>query len=175
MGSPSSLRRSIEWADPRRVPRRSREPGASRTAWSAIRRAAARLEQADRTLNMDWVSPAGSWQNDLWMYRATGDQARRASAAAKADRAIAARLDRQPTDFSEAGAGTFFDDLVRVKELLVQLFGQEATNSGFARAHRPNEENIVQFGCHVAKLRLIWYRPRRSVPTILLMDPTATH
>ncbi len=101
-----------------------------------FRLSAERLQAQDRMLNMEWVSPAGSWQNDLWLYRATGDPARLAAAGAKANHAIQKRLDQQPTDFAEAGTGTFFDYMLPPWRELYELWMETREPKHLAAAHK---------------------------------------
>ncbi|MEK0446467.1 MAG: hypothetical protein RLZZ399_1788 [Verrucomicrobiota bacterium] len=114
-----------------------------------FRMCAERLAQRDRMLNMEWVSPAGSWQNDLWLYRANGDSARRAAAISKANRFIEMRLDREPTDFAEAGSGTFFDYMLPPWKELYELWLETRDPRHLAAAHRAARQ-VAQ---------LIWFYP----------------
>jgi pimeloyl-ACP methyl ester carboxylesterase len=111
--------------------------------------AAERLEKTHRTLNMDWVSPAGSWQNDLWLYRAAGDPTRLTAATSKADLAIASRLDCQPTDFREAGTGTFFDYMLPPWKEFYELWLETREPRHLAAAHKAARQYA----------QMIWFYP----------------
>jgi hypothetical protein len=77
-----------------------------------------RLYVQSRTLNMDWVSPAGAWQNDLWRYRATGERKWLDAAVANSEPDLA----KVPTDFSEAANGTFFEYLLPAWKDFYELY-----------------------------------------------------
>lgn len=114
-----------------------------------LRAAAERLSGRDRTLNMDWVTPGGSWQNDLWLFRGTGDRNRLDRASAGADAAIAARIDRQPTDFAEAGSGTFFDCMLPPGKELHELWLETRDPRHLAAAHAAARQYA----------QLVWFTP----------------
>jgi hypothetical protein len=61
-----------------------------------------------RSLNLDALIREDTWENWLAIYRATGDQAWLAKAKAGADKYIAERIERRPTDFSDPEARDMF-------------------------------------------------------------------
>ncbi len=61
-----------------------------------------------RSLNLDAFIREDSWENWLAIYRATGDQAWLDKAKAGADKYIAERIDRRPTDFTDPEARDMF-------------------------------------------------------------------
>lgn len=91
-----------------------------------------RLHGVSRTLNMDWVSPAGAWQNDLWRFRATGERKWLDAAIAKAD----AHLDDVPADFRDAADGTFFEYLLPPWKDYYELYRDSQEPRHLAAAHR---------------------------------------
>jgi hypothetical protein len=97
-----------------------------------FRQSLERLHGVSRTLNMDWVSPAGSWQNDLWRYRATGEQRWLAAAITKAE----PELLKVPTDFQAAAEGTFFDYLLPAWKDFYELYRETQDPRHLAAAHR---------------------------------------
>jgi hypothetical protein len=91
-----------------------------------------RLHGISRTLNMDWVSPAGAWQNDLWRYRASGERKWLDAAVAKAEPELA----EIPIDFSEAADGTFFEYMLPAWKDFYELYRDTREPRHLAAAHR---------------------------------------
>ncbi|MEQ1829558.1 MAG: hypothetical protein ABL921_26590 [Pirellula sp.] len=101
-------------------------------ATSYFRDSVESLHGVSRTLNMDWVSPAGAWQNDLWRYRATGDGKWLDAAIAKAE----PELTKVPTDFSEAADGTFFEYMMPAWKDFYELYRDTRERRHLDAAHR---------------------------------------
>ncbi|MFN0076837.1 MAG: hypothetical protein ACKVY0_10200 [Prosthecobacter sp.] len=97
-----------------------------------FRESVERLHGISRTLNMDWVSPAGAWQNDLWRYRASGERKWLEAAIAKAE----PELTKVPTDFSEAADGTFFEYMLPAWKDFYELYRDTREPRHLAAAHR---------------------------------------
>ena len=97
-----------------------------------FRESVEQLHGVSRTLNMDWVSPAGAWQNDLWRYRATGERKWLDAAIAKAESELA----KVPTDFSDAADGTFFEYLMPAWKDFYELYRDTHEPRHLAAAHR---------------------------------------
>jgi hypothetical protein len=76
----------------------------------------------------------------------------------------------------DVGTCPFLDYLVGVEEILVQLFGQQPPNRGFAGAHWTDEKYVVEFGCHVAELQKGQDSGDTATLTVsMMMNPTAIH
>lgn len=97
-----------------------------------FRESVERLHGVSRTLNMDWVSPAGAWQNDLWRYRATRERKWLDAAITKAEPELA----KVPTDFSEAADGTFFEYMLPAWKDFYELYRDTHEPRHLAAAHR---------------------------------------
>jgi len=97
-----------------------------------FRESVERLHGVNRTLNMDWLSPAGAWQTDLWRYRATGERKWLDAAIAKAE----PELTKVPTDFREAADGTFFEYMLPPWKDFYELYLDTHEPRHLAAAHR---------------------------------------
>lgn len=80
------------------------------------------LYDKDRTLNMTTVTYGSTWQRDLSLYRATQEQRYLDDAVRKATRYIDERLGSPPSDFSETGTGTFWENILPAWPQLFELF-----------------------------------------------------
>ena len=96
-----------------------------------FRESVERLHGVNRTLNMDWVSPAGAWQNDLWRYHATGERKWLDAAIAKAE----PELTKVPTDFTQAADGTFFEYMMPAWKDFYELYRDTHEPRHLAAAH----------------------------------------
>lgn len=80
---------------------------------SVFRHYAEELNGKPRALNLMMISDGRSWQNELALYRMTGDKAHLEEARRGADRYIRERIDTLPTDFSDVHVeqgGQFWSD-----------------------------------------------------------------
>ena len=80
---------------------------------SVFRHYAEKLNGKPRALNLLMVSEEGSWQNELALYRMTGEKPHLDAAQRGADRYIQERIDTLPTDFSDVHVpqgGQFWTD-----------------------------------------------------------------
>jgi hypothetical protein len=83
------------------------------------------LNTKPRALNLLMVSEGGSWQNELALYRMSGDKAHLDKARAGADRYIAERIAKLPTDFTDVRVetgGQFWSDFAPKWIDLFELF-----------------------------------------------------
>jgi hypothetical protein len=77
--------------------------GITHGASPVLRRFAEQMLGQNRTLNLDDVAEGGSWQNQLAVWRATGDANLLAAARRGADAYLAQRVDRPATGFDDGG------------------------------------------------------------------------
>jgi hypothetical protein len=80
---------------------------------TVFRHYAEQLNETPRALNLLMVSDKGSWQNELALYRMSGDKAHLEKARNGADQYIHERIDRPATDFSDVHieqGGQFWSD-----------------------------------------------------------------
>jgi hypothetical protein len=77
--------------------------GITKGASPVFRRLAESLAAKNRTLNLDDVSEGASWQNQLALFRETGEDRYLAGARRGADAYLAARVDRPAQDFNTPG------------------------------------------------------------------------
>lgn len=87
------------------------------------------LYGVDRVLNMEKITYGGTWQRDLALYRATGDETHLAEASRKANDYIRERIENPPSHFEEAigtsveaYAGHFWDDILPAWVELFELY-----------------------------------------------------
>jgi hypothetical protein len=80
---------------------------------TVFRHYAETLNEKPRALNLLMVSGKGSWQNELALYRMSGDKAHLDKARAGADQYIRERINQPPTDFADVHieqGGQFWSD-----------------------------------------------------------------
>jgi hypothetical protein len=80
---------------------------------TVLRHYAEALNGKPRALNLMMVSEGRSWQNELALYRMTGDRGHLDEARSGADRYLRERIDRVPTDFADVHVeqgGQFWTD-----------------------------------------------------------------
>jgi hypothetical protein len=114
---------------------------------SVFRHYAEELNGRPRALNLMMVSEGRSWQNELALYRMTGEKAHLDEARRGADRYIHERIDTLPTDFGDVHVeqgGQFWTDFAPKWIDLFELY-EETHESNYLRAAAAGAREYATF------------------------------